>query len=340
MGADDCSILAATAAAIGLTVVACMGVHYGIGKHSWDIPPLNLVEIVKLAYISQLIYTVSLGFTKASLSLLLVRISTTNRTIKLTWTIFGITTAATVSTLIASIFQCTPIHYRWERMNPMSNLKGTCLQFDLLQYSTQGINIVTDLVLWLLPLRLITQVKLPRRQKWGLYIVFLLGFLVPIASVSKLIVITKIVVSPDPAVSDLSYTGGVQISAWSVVEVNIAIICCSMPTIRPLLKKLIPGLLGTVKSVPEIKKDRTSGYQNRGARAKGGPMPLGSVEGVSKPVEGTGSVGVVTMTRREVGESYYDNHSVDFPVPGSSHDEEMSDNTAIKQRLDEVLGSV
>lgn len=27
------------------------------------------------------------------------------------------------------------------------------------------------------------------------------------------------------------------------------------------------------------------------------------------------------MTRTEVGTSFYDNHSVDFPVPGSSHDD-------------------
>lgn len=103
----------------------------------------------------------------------------------------------------------------------------------------------------------------------------------------------------------------------------------------------MPGLLGTVERAPNIKRDRTNGYQNRGARAKGGSIPLGSVEGVGRTVEGTGSVGVlVTRTRTEVGESYYDDHSVDFPVLRSSHDEEMSDNTAIGERLHEALGSV
>lgn len=54
---------------------------------------------------------------------------------------------------------------------------------------------------------------------------------------------------------------------------------------------------------------------------RGDSIPLGSVERVDKTSEGTGNVGVVTVTRTEVGTSFYDNHSVDFPVPGSSHDD-------------------
>lgn len=120
---------------------------------------------IQLAYISQVLYIISLGFTKASLSLLLLRLSPTDRVLKLTWTIFAITTAAAVAMLMTSIFQCTPIHYGWERMNPMSTLKGSCVRYMSLQYSIQGINIVTDLVLWLLPLKLIMQAQLPKRQK-------------------------------------------------------------------------------------------------------------------------------------------------------------------------------
>ncbi|KAH8151373.1 uncharacterized protein LAJ45_04575 [Morchella importuna] len=318
VGADDYSILAATAAAVGLTVTVCLSVNYGVGKHAWDVPILNFIDITKLAYISQILYLISLGFTKASLNLLLLRLSPTDRIIKLTWTIFAITTAATISMLMASIFQCTPIHYGWERMNPMSTVKGTCVGYALLQYSIQGINIVTDLVLWLLPLRLIMQAQLPKRQKWGLYIVFMLGCLAPVASIARLIMLVQMLVLK-PILVDPSWKSGVNISVWSIVEVNIAIICSSIPTIRPLLKKLVPTLLGTIENIRNSKKDRASGYQNWATQTKGDSIPLGSVERVDKTSEGIGNVGVVTVTRTEVGTSFYDNHSVDFPVPGSSH---------------------
>lgn len=32
---------------------------------------------------------------------------------------------------------------------------------------------------------------------------------------------------------------------WTVVEVNLAVICCSMPALRPLLSRWFPGLFGT-----------------------------------------------------------------------------------------------
>ena len=36
---------------------------------------------------------------------------------------------------------------------------------------------------------------------------------------------------------------------WSTVELNMGIMCASLPTLRPLLKKYVPGLVGS--SAPE-----------------------------------------------------------------------------------------
>lgn len=71
------------------------------------------------------------------------------------------------------IFECAPIHYFWHR-KPVT---GHCLNVQTF-FQDQAIpNIITDLVVLLLPLPLIWTLKLPIEQKAALSGVFLLGSL-------------------------------------------------------------------------------------------------------------------------------------------------------------------
>jgi len=41
---------------------------------------------------------------------------------------------------------------------------------------------------------------------------------------------------------------GVNAAIWSGIEINVAIACASLPALKPLIAKLIPGLLSTVST--------------------------------------------------------------------------------------------
>lgn len=71
------------------------------------------------------------------------------------------------------IFECSPIHYFWDRMP----IGGQCIDVQRFFTGQSVVNIITDAVLLALPLPLIWRLQLPLGQKLGLSAVFLLGSL-------------------------------------------------------------------------------------------------------------------------------------------------------------------
>lgn len=55
------------------------------------------------------------------------------------------------------------------------NIKGSCLDQRVTQYTLPSINILTDIGIWLLQLKMIWNVQLPRRQKLSLIGIFAVG---------------------------------------------------------------------------------------------------------------------------------------------------------------------
>ena len=71
------------------------------------------------------------------------------------------------------IFECTPIHYFWDR----TPVTGHCLDVQKFFDGQAVPNIITDVILLALPLPLIWNLQLPANQKVALSGVFLLGSL-------------------------------------------------------------------------------------------------------------------------------------------------------------------
>ncbi|RPA90572.1 hypothetical protein L873DRAFT_431643 [Choiromyces venosus 120613-1] len=235
IGGDDYCILFATATAVVLTVLLCKSAEYGAGKHVRDIPMDNIIQIVKIGYGMQILYIVVMTFTKASLLLLLIRLVRNRRMSILIWSIFGFMGAFAFASFWATVFTCTPPSYAWNKMDETRPHKGRCGNFKALQYWVPAGNILMDFVLWLLPLKLIYPLKLPRAQKIGLYIVFILGAMVFISATVRISLILKLSVF-GPGCSDVTWST-YPIGVWSIVEATVGIICSSLPTLRPLFKK-------------------------------------------------------------------------------------------------------
>lgn len=70
------------------------------------------------------------------------------------------------------IFSCTPIPSYWDRSIP-----GTCLDSNLLGWMNAIGNIVTDLIVLILPIPVVWRLNLKRGRKWAVLGIFALGFL-------------------------------------------------------------------------------------------------------------------------------------------------------------------
>jgi len=73
---------------------------------------------------------------------------------------------------VSGIINCVPVQAFWDTTVP-----AYCFPREPMWYCNAGVNILTDFALFLTPLVLLRPMRLPKRQKLGLYVVFALGFL-------------------------------------------------------------------------------------------------------------------------------------------------------------------
>ena len=154
------------------------------------------------------LYNASLGCSKFSILFQYLRIFPGRGFRLACYAVMLIVGLYTAWAFVSGYLNCVPVARFWDRTVP-----GNCLSFEALWFFNAGMNIATDVALMILPMPLLSQLQLPRMQKFALIGVFAVGILyVPrfcpcaLSSISKPI-LTYTTVSLLQAVS-----------AWSVYE--------------------------------------------------------------------------------------------------------------------------
>jgi hypothetical protein len=127
-------------------------------------------------------------------------------------------------------FACTPVG----DINPSHN--AHCIETLVVWYLTSVMNIITDFIIFLIPIPAVKQLQLRRKQKIMVGGIFCIGFFTCIISIVRLCFLRAGINTHDPTWDN------VPVAYWSVIELNSGIICASAATLRPLLRKIIPGL--------------------------------------------------------------------------------------------------
>lgn len=187
---------------------------------------------------------------KTSVLVFYLRLSkNTQKVLRLaSWAILVIVNlAGTVLTLL-NIFQCKPVEAAFN-----SN-SGQCIPLLTEFICAAPVNIVTDLAILTLPLPVLTSMRLPPRQKIILVITFALGIFVTVVDVVRIYYLQK-AINDAPSTTPLSGTdpafgGSPEFSwnaslalLWSAVEVNVGIACACIPTLKPLIIRILPAML-------------------------------------------------------------------------------------------------
>lgn len=172
VGLDDWAIILSLGlswAVCGLTVGITME---GIGGYVWakqlDLTPVNAKTV--LAW--NCMYVALVDVTKASILLQYLRIFQTRGIRISAYCLLAALVPALLWGILGGVFLCDPVSKLW---NPRQ--EGSCMSLRRYWLSTAGVNIVLDFATVLLPLPSIWRLRLPTRQKYGLVMVFVLGFL-------------------------------------------------------------------------------------------------------------------------------------------------------------------
>ncbi|KAH7304442.1 hypothetical protein B0I35DRAFT_329575, partial [Stachybotrys elegans] len=228
---DDWTTIVATIFFVGLCSVQLAGTHLGFGNHYWNVRPKNAPTIFQLFYIAQILYVLVQVTAKVSILVLFSRIfpATWLQRAIITFGVFLV--GHGLIYMLVVILQCLPVNAVWGR-----TITGKCLDITAITVSGAIFSIVEDIVIFALPIKEVFQLRLTMQKRIALILMFSVGSFACVTSIMRLKYTVSFANSLD------STWDSVDVVNWSIIEVACAIICASLPTLRPLLRR-VPGLL-------------------------------------------------------------------------------------------------
>ncbi|KAI5779910.1 hypothetical protein DFH27DRAFT_520180 [Peziza echinospora] len=225
IGWDDWMIVLAT-------VFAIASVHYGAGSHYPAIKPEDFPIGLKLNLITQLLNLAAILFVKISICFFIARLAPKPIYRKICYGTAIFMTFYTIFCEFTIALQCIPMEKIWNRVS----VQGTCMKIPMLlgfSYTYSAVNILTDFFLVFLPVPMIWNIQIAKRQKFALILILALGSFAAACSLVKL----KYTVNYGKT-GDFLWDS-TQLTVWSVGEINVGIVCACMPALKPLVKRFL-----------------------------------------------------------------------------------------------------
>ncbi|KAI1339651.1 hypothetical protein F5Y15DRAFT_66092 [Xylariaceae sp. FL0016] len=236
---DDPLVIAAWGVSLAFLVCIMTAYEYGFGKHLYDVSQLQILGYYDLLLPMALTYIWPPTLVKLAMLSLYYRINP--------WLGFRISLYITAGaiityTVILTIFFAGPC-------NPQRIGSGVCL--NNLGFAQSALNIVSDLVIVLLPVRTIHRLRMPLKRKITVGAVLAIGSAVVLASIARVSYIK--VMSENP---DITWTQA-SAAVWGSLELNLGVICNCLVSLMPFVRRHLPRvarLLGDTSSGPSAQR--------------------------------------------------------------------------------------
>ncbi|KPM40733.1 hypothetical protein AK830_g5814 [Neonectria ditissima] len=233
----------------------CSCLNY-YGWEEDDVPEYDPSAGLWWNFFEQLCYNPVLASVKASILVFLLRLQGHNTTIFRTiWGLLIANGLHAVAIFFGALLQCVPIETNWHpelRKDPDTR----CIDnsFHIIQSS---LTIAMDVMILALPFWIFLGLRMPRGAKIAVLGIFGIGLFVPIVAIIRLVNIYRLLYLGEKTKHhNIAYV-------WTVVEVNLAIVSCSIPALRPLFSRWYPKLFGNGSDKSSDKVRGSSG--GRGA---------------------------------------------------------------------------
>ncbi|KAI4592153.1 hypothetical protein KJ359_011481 [Pestalotiopsis sp. 9143b] len=248
---DDWFIILAWALAFAVGLTIDLGTKYGLGRHDSDINADDWDPLRRCEYAFSVLYNPALMATKTSILIFYLRLSrNTEQVLRMaSWVVLAIVNIAGVVLTFLNIFQCRPIRAAFDRYTEEAQCIPLLTEF----LCSAPVNIVTDLAILALPLPVLTGMRLPFRQKIILIVTFALGIFVTVVDVVRIYYLQQAITSVSPTSSsnpeatfgdqaEFAWNASLSLM-WSSIEVNVGITCACIPTLKPLIVRILPAMI-------------------------------------------------------------------------------------------------
>ncbi|KJZ68931.1 hypothetical protein HIM_11674 [Hirsutella minnesotensis 3608] len=240
LGTDDWMTLAALVLSLPSAVFnSHVLAPNGMGRDAWTLSFDQITTFIRFFSIEEILYFLDIAVSKLALLFFYLRIfsSTSVRRILLASIVFvGLFGVAFV---IVAILQCQPVSYAWDKWN--GEHQGHCLNIGAMVKSHAIISIALDFWMLAIPLRQLRHVRIDWQHKVGVALMFSVGTFVTIVSILRF-----------RATNFTSHTTNptrdfFEIGLWSMIEINVGIMCVCLPSLRLLLARLFPLLTSSTQ---------------------------------------------------------------------------------------------
>ncbi|GLB21744.1 hypothetical protein AtubIFM61612_002294 [Aspergillus tubingensis] len=266
--ADDCLITLATILEVAYSIIMLavgmnaledaslagiqlmyLGMRHGFGKHASTLATTDLEAFLKGDYIASHLYNVGLASVKLGILALYYRI------FAIQWfrrTVIGCVTFVCLWIATIEIFMgllCRPLEAFWD-----ASIKGHCFNSSALSYYVNTSNMITDLVIFALPIGVIVRLRTTRSNKIALCIIFSIGFITCGISAARLAFVFA------ESSSDITWDG-VDLGVLSGFESLGGILCANLPIIYRLFRQAaqkVTSRTGGSSSLPHLQYGRES----------------------------------------------------------------------------------
>ena len=205
-----------------------------MGKHVYDVSLNSVKFLLKTAFMHSVLYLTLTFFIKLSILLFYLKLFPPafiwmRRTIFFLITIFFV--YMVVGTTITCLM-CKPVRAFWTLELRAGDSCPSAEEVEKRYISLLAFHVLGDFLVLMLPMHLVSTLRLPKRQKVILIILFSAGGLACIASILRLLYFPRVNSSLDVSwnVTD--------VSLWGQVEASTAVICASIPSLKPLFSSL------------------------------------------------------------------------------------------------------
>ncbi|RII09966.1 hypothetical protein CUC08_Gglean005956 [Alternaria sp. MG1] len=209
----------------------------GLGQDIWKVPFEHITSMLQFFWICEMVYFNLIGFIKIAFLLFFLQIFPDKRFRATIWGVIVLNIASMIAFTFGVAFICTPVSFMWTSLD--GKHQGHCGNNNALAFSHAGVSIVLDLVTLALPIGQIWNLQLKTKKKIGVLLMFSVGAFVTVVSILRLRALVSFARTENITWDYL------EAALWSVIEVNVGIICACMPSIRLGLVHLFPTILGS-----------------------------------------------------------------------------------------------
>ena len=173
IGWDDYATLATLPFCILDCVFISMSTRYGAGLRTWDLPTDLEGKIQMWTFVASFFYLPSLLGYKMSILFLYLRIFKIEKVFRYcTWLVMFITFGYIFSNAWTQLFNCPPIIKYWR-----PDIPGHCDSSTKPPLIYGSLNIITDLLIFVLPLPMVWRMQLTLKEAIEVSVIFILGSL-------------------------------------------------------------------------------------------------------------------------------------------------------------------